>query len=110
MSNSFKHNHDVSSKEATPKTRIATTASNVVDGNPNRSNSALILLDFQNEFCKLGGKLYDDVKTMMESNNMLKNVPKVLGTSRYVIYLWNLIVSYVKGNTFNFWYISFLSL
>jgi len=79
MSDSFEYNPDVSSKEATPKTRFA---SNVVDGNPNRSNSALILIDFQNEFCKLGGELYDDVKTMMESNDMLKKVPKVLGTAR----------------------------
>ena len=84
MSDSFEYNSDVSSKEATPKTRFA---SNVVDGNPNCSNSALILIDFQNEFCKLGGELYDDVKTMMESNDMLKKVPKVLGTARYDIYL-----------------------
>lgn len=37
------------------------------------SETALVLIEYQNEFCSEGGKLYPAVKECMESNNMLEN-------------------------------------
>lgn len=53
--------------------------------NSNHKKTAFLLVDFQNEFAKKGGKLYDDVKSMMESNDTIKKVAKVLGVVRYVM-------------------------
>lgn len=52
------------------------------DTKVNRSKTAIILVDFQNEFATAGGKLYDDVKDMMISNGMLEKVPKILKAAR----------------------------
>jgi len=49
---------------------------------PNKGNTAIILIDFQNEFAKEGGKLYNDVKDMIKLNGMLTKVPKLLTTAR----------------------------
>jgi len=46
------------------------------------NRAAVILLDFQNEFAKEGGKLHDDVKDMMEETGMLEKVPGVVRAAR----------------------------
>lgn len=39
----------------------------------NPTETALVLIEYQNEFTTEGGKLYEAVKPCMESNNMLEN-------------------------------------
>jgi hypothetical protein len=48
----------------------------------NTSKTAILLLDFQNEFAKPGGKLHDGVKSVMESTGMLNKVPHVVRAAR----------------------------
>ena len=44
--------------------------------------TAILLLDFQNEFAKKGGKLHHEVAEMMETTDMLRNVPKLVNLAR----------------------------
>lgn len=44
--------------------------------------TAILLLDFQNEFVKKGGKLHGDVADTMEMTGMLENVPKIVAFAR----------------------------
>ena len=39
----------------------------------NPAETALVLIEYQNEFTTEGGKLHEAVKPCMESNNMLEN-------------------------------------
>jgi nicotinamidase-related amidase len=48
----------------------------------NNSRTAILLLDFQNEFAKPGGKLHDDVANVMEHTGMLNKVPHVVRAAR----------------------------
>ena len=59
------------------------TPETVIDAN--RSGTALLLIDFQNEFTAVGGKLHDDVKEVMNGNGMLKKIPQVVATARYAV-------------------------
>lgn len=43
---------------------------------------AVVLIDFQNECAKQGGRLYDDVSEIMHNNNMLVNVQRVVAAAR----------------------------
>lgn len=47
-----------------------------------RSRTAILLLDFQNEFMKEGGKLHDDVAETMATTGVLRNVPKLVEYAR----------------------------
>lgn len=44
--------------------------------------TAILLLDFQNEFAKPGGKLHDGVASVMEHTGMLNKVPHVVRAAR----------------------------
>ena len=46
------------------------------------NRTAILLLDFQNEFVKKGGKLYDEVAETMNSTGVLQNVPKLVEFAR----------------------------
>ena len=46
------------------------------------SKTAILLLDFQNEYAKPGGKLHDGVASVMEHTGMLKKVPHVVRAAR----------------------------
>ena len=48
----------------------------------NRSNTAVIVIDFQNEFIRAKGKLHGDVQEMMEQTGMLQKVPHVVNAAR----------------------------
>jgi nicotinamidase-related amidase len=48
----------------------------------NTSRTAILLLDFQNEFAKPGGKLHDGVASVMGSTGMLNKVPHVVRAAR----------------------------
>jgi predicted fused transcriptional regulator/phosphomethylpyrimidine kinase len=48
----------------------------------NRTGTALLLIDFQNEFTAPGGKLNQDVKEVMESTGMLSKIPRVVSNAR----------------------------
>ena len=48
----------------------------------NRTKTAILLLDFQNEFAKPGGKLHDGAASMIESTGMLNKVPHVVRAAR----------------------------
>jgi nicotinamidase-related amidase len=45
-------------------------------------STAVLVLDFQNEFLKEGGKLYATVKDMIESTGLLKKVPAFVSEAR----------------------------
>ena len=44
--------------------------------------TAILLLDFQNEFVKKGGKLHAGVSDLIEVNNVLEKVPKLVDLAR----------------------------
>ena len=46
------------------------------------SSAAILLIDFQNEFAKPGGKLHDSVAGVMETTGMLEKVPHVVRAAR----------------------------
>ena len=46
------------------------------------SNTALIVIDFQNEFVRAEGKLHSEVKDLMEETGMLQKIPHVLRAGR----------------------------
>ena len=46
------------------------------------NNSAVIVIDFQNEFVRPKGKLHGDVQEMMEQTGMLQKVPHVVHAAR----------------------------
>merc|ERR1711988_70198 len=46
------------------------------------SKTAVVLIEYQNEFCKEGGGLFDAVKGEMERTSMLKNTAKLVGDAR----------------------------
>ena len=48
----------------------------------NPSTTALILIEFQNDFAKEGGAQYDAVKAVMASNDMLANSQAVVAQAR----------------------------
>lgn len=50
--------------------------------NDNNANTAVIVIDFQNEFVRAKGKLHDDVKEMMEQTGMLQKIPHVVHAAR----------------------------
>ena len=47
-----------------------------------KNRIAILLLDFQNEFVKKGGKLHDDVAETMESIGVMENVPRLVNLAR----------------------------
>jgi hypothetical protein len=47
-----------------------------------KNRIAILLLDFQNEFVKKGGKLHDDVAETMESIGVIENVPRLVNLAR----------------------------
>ena len=53
------------------------------EGNRNdHGQTAILLLDFQNEFCKKGGKLHNDVAETMLKTGILENTPKLINLAR----------------------------
>ena len=63
----------------------ADTERNKVEGGStpsSNSSTAILLLDFQNEFVKPGGKLHSSVAGVMESTGMLGKVPHVVRAAR----------------------------
>eukprot|EP00560_Eucampia_antarctica_P002346 CAMPEP_0197833566 /NCGR_PEP_ID=MMETSP1437-20131217/19451_1 /TAXON_ID=49252 ORGANISM="Eucampia antarctica, Strain CCMP1452" /NCGR_SAMPLE_ID=MMETSP1437 /ASSEMBLY_ACC=CAM_ASM_001096 /LENGTH=210 /DNA_ID=CAMNT_0043437691 /DNA_START=51 /DNA_END=683 /DNA_ORIENTATION=+ len=48
----------------------------------NPTETALILIEYQNEFTTEGGKLHDAVKEVMEATGMLENSKKLMDTMR----------------------------
>lgn len=48
--------------------------------NPERT--AIVLIEYQNEFTTVGGKLHEPVKEVMEKTNMLENSKKVADAAR----------------------------
>lgn len=46
------------------------------------NNTAVIVIDFQNEFVRDKGKLHGDVKEMMDQTGMLQKVPHVIRAAR----------------------------
>ena len=46
------------------------------------TTTAVLLIEFQNEFCSPGGKLHDSVKAVMKSNNMVKNTAALASAAR----------------------------
>ena len=48
----------------------------------NDNNTAVIVIDFQNEFIRAKGKLHEDVEEMMEQTGMLQKVPHVVHAAR----------------------------
>lgn len=46
------------------------------------NQTAIILLDFQNEFAKKGGKLHESVSMVMEETDMLQKVPEIVDVAR----------------------------
>lgn len=72
---------------------------------PNREDSskaAILLLDFQNEFCKQGGKLNSDVSDTMEATGVLENVPKLVDFARKMnaMIIYSPVVMKESGGTF----------
>ena len=53
-----------------------------VDEPDSEGRTAVLLLDFQNEFVKKGGKLHGDVADTMEMTGVLENVPKLVDFAR----------------------------
>eukprot|EP00667_Euglena_gracilis_P023174 EG_transcript_26078 len=49
---------------------------------PQAASTALVLIEFQNEFTTEGGKLHGAVKEVMESNNMLANSVELVAAAR----------------------------
>lgn len=56
--------------------------SNSDDGPPSGGAAAILLLDFQNEFAKKGGKLHDDVADTMSTLGVLENVTELIDYAR----------------------------
>lgn len=48
----------------------------------NPARTAVVLIEYQNEFASEGGKLFPAVKTVFEQNKMLEKSAKVLKTAR----------------------------
>ena len=48
----------------------------------NNSNTAVIVIDFQNEFVRPDGKLHGDVEEVMKLTGMLQKVPHVVHAAR----------------------------
>lgn len=48
------------------------------------AKTAVVFIEFQNEFAAEGGKLYPAVKDVMKSNNMLKNASETMAAARKV--------------------------
>lgn len=48
------------------------------------SKTALVLVEYQNEFTTEGGKLYDAVKDCMDTKNTLENSKRLLDAARAV--------------------------
>jgi nicotinamidase-related amidase len=46
------------------------------------NNTAVIVIDFQNEFVRAKGKLHGDVEEMMEQTGMLQKIPHVVHAAR----------------------------
>ena len=44
--------------------------------------TAVVLIEYQNDFTSPGGKLHDGVKTVMEATNMMENTRKVVDEAR----------------------------
>src|SRR5438067_881704 len=48
----------------------------------NPQNTAIIIIEFQDDFNSPGGKLHDAVKPVMESTRMLKNTVEMVNEAR----------------------------
>ena len=46
------------------------------------NDSAIIIIDFQNEFVRADGRLHEDVKAVMEETGMLQKIPHVVRAAR----------------------------
>src|SRR5262245_52582149 len=51
-----------------------------IEMNPNET--ALVLIEYQNEFTSPGGKLHDAVKGVMQKTDMLQNTVELVGKAR----------------------------
>ena len=60
-------------------------ASETWDTDDFSNRTAILLLDFQNEFVKKGGKLHADVSDTIDATGMIPNVTKLVELARYVI-------------------------
>ena len=70
-------------KTKSPTDSVEESDGILINGNSQEKNrTAILLLDFQNEFVKKGGKLYDDVADTMEKTGVLQNVPKLVEFAR----------------------------
>jgi hypothetical protein len=47
-----------------------------------KNRTAILLLDFQNEFVKKGGKLHDDIAATMEKTGVIQNVSRLVDLAR----------------------------
>lgn len=66
----------------------------------NPSETALVLVEYQNEFTTEGGKLHDAVKPCMESNNMLANSSALMKDLRNKgCLIMHVPIMYDKGHT-----------
>ena len=46
------------------------------------NDSAIIIIDFQNEFVRADGRLHEDVKAVMKETGMLLKIPRVVRAAR----------------------------
>mmetsp|Transcript_15116 Transcript_15116/g.31088 ORF Transcript_15116/g.31088 Transcript_15116/m.31088 type:complete len:246 (+) Transcript_15116:54-791(+) len=67
-------------KTQAERTFTPSTAKGGCDIEP--SKTAIICIEFQNEFATEGGKLHDSVKGVMESTNMIDNTVDICGAAR----------------------------
>jgi len=58
------------------------SAAEVPEVKLNPERTAIVLIEYQNEFTTIGGKLHEPVKEVMEKTNMLENSKKVADAAR----------------------------
>ena len=63
----------------------ASETSETFDTDGGSHRTAILLLDFQNEFAKKGGKLHASVSETMDATGILQVVPQLVERARYVI-------------------------
>src|SRR4028119_896286 len=60
--------------------------------------TALVLIEFQNDFTTPGGTLHEAVKPVMEDNNMLENTVETVKRAREAgVTIVNVPISFVEG-------------
>jgi hypothetical protein len=64
------------------RNRVTKTNLNMADFTLEPSDSALVLIEYQNEFATEGGKLHEAVKECMDSTGMLSTSKKMMDFAR----------------------------